>query len=98
MANNNISKYHGAVSECTCGIYRHPEKQGERACKQCFSRGFVAQCTACEGHGQVTEAMAGGPGTMKATCSACGGGGLFGVNKPEDWADEVKAEPETAVA
>jgi DnaJ-class molecular chaperone len=58
----------------------------------------VAQCTGCGGKGQTTEAMAGGPGTHTATCNKCGGSGHFGVNKPADWADEVKAEPETAVA
>jgi hypothetical protein len=97
----NISQYHGKISECSCGIHRHPEKQSERSCRFCFGRGFVAECTACEGKGQLTTCVNGTDvklGTMKATCNCCGGVGLFGVNKPADWADEVKAEPETAVA
>jgi hypothetical protein len=93
MASNNISRFHGKVSPCECGLYVHPERQSERSCRICFGRAFVAECTACEGKGQVTEAMAGGPGTMKATCSSCGGAGSFGVNKPADWAEPV-VEPQ----
>jgi hypothetical protein len=99
----NISAYHGEVSACSCGIYEHPERTGERACRACFNRGFVAVCTACDGQGQIEQKMAGGPGTMKATCSLCGGGGRYGVNKPADW-DETHPkelavpEQEAAVA
>jgi DnaJ-class molecular chaperone len=63
----------------------------------------VAQCMACEGKGQVVQKMAGGPGTMSATCSMCGGVGKFGVNKPADWEEThpkqlVAPEQEAAVA
>lgn len=99
---NNISQYHGTIRPCTCGIYEHPEKQGERACRECFARGFVAECTACEGKGRVEQKMAGGPGTMSATCTPCGGIGVFGVNKPADWDEthpkEIAQVEETAVA
>lgn len=91
----SISQYHGEVSECSCGIYRSPEKQGQRACTHCFGRGFVAQCKACNGKGQVEQDMAGGPGKMSSTCIPCGGTGSFGVNKPADWTDaqpEIEAE------
>jgi hypothetical protein len=101
MASNDISKYHGRVSKCDCGLYDHPERQSDRSCKICFGRAFVAECTGCDGKGQVLETMAGGPGTMKATCNKCGGVGRFGVNKPADWVDAVpEAAPveQTAVA
>lgn len=98
MASNDISKYHGRVTKCHCGIADHPEGNSERACKQCFGRGFLAECRACDGKGQTLQAMAGGPGTHTATCNCCGGIGTFGVNRPADWMEEVKVEPETAVA
>lgn len=97
MATTTIAQYHGEVSLCDCGIYEHPEKAGERACRICFGRGFVAKCTKCEGKGQIREDMAGGPGKMWSTCNACGGVGKFGVKKPENWVDDPKPEPtETA--
>ena len=95
MAKQDISQFHGQVRKCHCGIVDHPEKVGERACKACYNRGYLATCTACNGDGQITQAMAGGPGTMKSTCSSCGGAGSFGVNKPADWVDAV---PETVEA
>lgn len=91
MANSDISKYHGEVSKCNCGLADHPENIGERACKFCFGRGFVAQCTACNGVGQIDQKMAGGPGMMKSTCIPCGGVGFFGVNRPQDWVEPAKA-------
>ena len=93
----NISAYHGEVKPCDCGLYEHPERMGEKSCRQCFGRGFTASCTGCEGTGQILEKMAGGPGTMSATCSFCGGNGKFGVNKPANW-DETHpaAVPETS--
>ena len=81
----NISTFHGEISICECGLYEHPEKQGDRACRFCWGRGFVAACTACDGKGRIEQKMAGGPGTMSATCSMCGGVGCYGVNKPADW-------------
>ena len=95
MASNDISRYHGRVSKCDCGLYDHPERQSDRSCKVCFGRAFVAECTACEGKGQTMEKMAGGPGMHTATCNRCGGIGRFGVNKPADWVDAVPvaAEP-----
>jgi hypothetical protein len=97
-----IQQFHGEVKPCDCGLYEHPEKMGERSCRTCFGRGFVASCTACDGVGQIEQKMAGGPGTMKATCSSCGGIGCYGVNKPADWEEthpkEVAAPEETAVA
>ena len=77
----NISTFHGEISICECGLYEHPEKQGDRACRFCWGRGFVAACTACDGKGRIEQKMAGGPGTMSATCSMCGGVGCYGVNK-----------------
>ena len=93
----NIQQFHGVVSKCSCGLADHPEGTGERACKICFGRAFVAECTACDGPGQTTQKMAGGPGFMSATCICCGGTGKFGVNKPADW-DETHpaATPETS--
>jgi len=90
----NIQQFHGAVSKCSCGIADHPEGTGQRACAICFGRGFVAECLACEGKGQISQKMAGGPGMMSATCSSCGGIGKFGVNRPADWVDEPAAVPE----
>jgi len=92
MANTSISRFHGPVSPCGCGMYEHPEKQSERACRLCMGRAFVAECLSCEGKGSVMQNMAGGPGTHTATCSACGGQGSYGVNKPDDWSDAPKAE------
>ena len=89
---NDISRYHGIVTKCTCGIADHPENMTERACRLCFGRGFVAECTACEGKGQTDQKMAGGPGMMKSTCIACGGVGKFGVNKPADWKEPEEEE------
>lgn len=99
----SIQQYHGEISPCDCGLYEHPEKTGERSCRICFGRAFVAQCTACEGKGQVEQKMAGGPGTMKATCSLCGGVGKYGVNKPKDWEEThpkevIATEQEATVA
>jgi hypothetical protein len=97
-----ISKYHGEISECSCGLYRFPEKQTERACRVCMGRGFVASCLACDGKGMLLQKMAGGPGTHTATCSMCGGTACFGVNKPADWEEthpkELPQEQEAAVA
>ncbi len=88
----NISAFHGEVSKCSCGLADHPEGTGERACGLCFGRAFVASCTACDGKGKVEQKMAGGPGTMSATCSICGGVGKFGVNKPADWEETHPAQ------
>lgn len=97
----NISQYHGEVRMCDCGIYEHPEKQGERACRICFGRGFVAECKSCHGKGKHEVAVNGGDkslGVMSSTCIPCGGIGLFGVNKPADWEDthpkEIAAQDE----
>ena len=90
---NDISKYHGEVSECTCGINGHPERQGERACGMCFGRGFVAKCKSCDGNGQISEKVAGGPGMMKSTCTPCGGHGFFGVRKPDWWCEQTLESP-----
>lgn len=96
MPVRDISHYHGEVTLCACGLYDHPEKQGERACKLCFGRGFVAQCTACGGQGQIEQDLAGGPGKMKSTCIPCGGTGFFGVKKPEGFREpQWKTEPVT---
>ena len=94
----SMQKYHGEISKCSCGIADAPEKQGERACRLCFGRGFVASCRECDGKGQVEQKMAGGPGTMKSTCIPCGGAGLFAVPKPADWAEPVKEEAKEEVA
>jgi hypothetical protein len=94
----NISQYHGEVRICDCGIYEHPEKQGERACKMCFGRGFVAECKACHGKGRTEVAVNGSDkslGVMSSTCSPCGGTGFYGVTKPADW-DET--HPKEVVA
>lgn len=93
MARTDISKFHGQVRKCTCGKADNPAKESMRCCSFCFDRGFVAECTSCDGKGQVMEKMAGGPGTMKSTCNACGGVGVFAVNRPEDWVEPVKVEP-----
>lgn len=98
MATENISKYHGVVSLCDCGIYQHPERQGERACRFCFGRGFVADCLGCDGKGRNEVPVNGKDpklGMMSSTCNFCGGVGKFAVNKPADWVDEPVAEEET---
>lgn len=93
-----IQQYHGEIRPCSCGAYDaktgkvNPEHSGQRACSLCFGRGFVAECKKCAGLGQLSENMAGGPGTMKSTCIACGGTGSFATNKPEGWQDEPVAE------
>jgi hypothetical protein len=90
----SIAKFHGAIRPCSCGAYSKetgkvdPEKSGQRSCALCFGRGFLASCLRCEGKGQYSEGMAGGPGSMTVTCSSCGGTGFYGVNKPADWVDE----------
>ncbi len=89
----SISRYHGKVSKCTCGKADQPARESMRACSICFDRGFVAECMACDGKGQTTEKMAGGPGMMKSTCNACGGLGRFAVNKPEDWVEPAPPAP-----
>lgn len=101
----DIRKYHGEVRICGCHIYDpelgrvNPERISEKACRQCFARGFVAQCLNCDGKGQIEEKMAGGPGKMKSTCLACGGVGSFGVNKPDYWDDQhPKEAPAEAAA
>lgn len=100
----NISQYHGEVSECTCDLYRHPEKQGPTACKLCYGRGFVAACKGCRGKGKNEVPVNGNDpslGVMSSTCSLCGGIGMFGVNKPADWdaTHPVAAElPQESVA
>lgn len=86
----SIAKYHGKVSKCTCGKADQPARESMRSCSFCFDRGFVAECLGCDGKGQISEEMAGGPGFMKSTCNACGGIGKFAVNKPADWVDEPK--------
>ena len=94
----NISQHHGEVSKCPCGIIDHPDTpNSEKACRQCYNRGFIAKCKACDGQGQIKAAMAGGPGTMSSTCIPCGGTGSFGVNKPADWVEEAKTEAEPAL-
>ena len=98
---DNISKYHGVVKECTCGTTKYPERQSERSCRLCFGRGFVAECLACEGKGQVTVPVNNGNaslGMMGSTCIPCGGNGLFGVNRPHDWVDKVPTEAAQTVA
>ena len=85
---SGISQYHGDIRPCDCGIYEHPEKQGERACRQCFARGFVAECKACGGKGRNEVPVNGTDkslGMMASTCSPCGGTGVYGVPKPADW-------------
>lgn len=98
---DNISKFHGAVRPCSCGAYDketgkvNPEKSGDRACRFCFGRGFVAACLGCEGKGRNEVPVNGNDkklGVMASTCSPCGGMGIYGVNKPKDWSDEPVAE------
>jgi DnaJ-class molecular chaperone len=102
----NISQYHGEVRLCDCGIYEHPERQTERACRMCFGRGFVAECKACQGKGKNEVAVNGSDkalGVMASTCTPCGGIGVYGVPKPADWDEThpkevVAEEAQTAVA
>jgi len=54
---------------------------------------------ACNSTGQTTVAVAGAAaGTMKSTCSACGGTGRFGVNKPEGWVEPTVEKKELTTA
>ena len=92
---SNLQQFKGEVRKCTCGLADDASKIGERSCKFCFNRGFLAACTACDGTGTFTAKMAGGPGTMSSTCIPCGGSGHFGVNRPADWVDApVEVAPE----
>lgn len=101
----NISQYHGEVKKCDCGIADHPEKQGERACRVCMGRGFVAACKHCDHTGKHSVPVNGHDpklGMMSSTCNSCGGIGWYGVNKPADWVDapvsvETGAEQTAAV-
>jgi len=61
------------------------------SCPNCFARGYVARCMNCDGKGQVTIAMAGGPGEMTSTCQPCAGRGVFGVRKPSNLDPEQPA-------
>ncbi len=91
----SIQQFHGEVRRCHCGIADNPVAMKEKSCPSCFNRGFLAECKACAGTGRFTADMAGGPGTMTATCSACGGASHYGVNRPADWVDaENPAEVE----
>lgn len=93
MATKDISQFHGTVEKCKICTNADGEHMD---CKNCFCRGYVAQCTLCGGKGQVCIPVAGASdGTMNSTCSACGGRGVFGVRKPADWKEpepEVKVE------
>jgi hypothetical protein len=51
-------------------------------CQTCFNRGYVAQCTSCNGTGNVTEQTPwGNKSTMSSICHWCGGKGMFAVTK-----------------
>lgn len=102
---NGIQIYHGEIRPCSCGLYEHPERVGERACRMCFGRGFVAECLRCGGKGMLEVAVNGTDlslGAMSSTCSPCGGLGVYGVNKPADWEEthpkEIPAPQETVPA
>ena len=96
MQPKGISQYHGPISKCPICTNADPAKPMD--CKNCFSRGFVAQCLLCGGKGQVTIPVAGVEvGTMNSTCSACGGRGVFGVKRPADWEEPVPVEDEKKV-
>jgi hypothetical protein len=78
-----IQDYHGAVSQCFCTNH-DPAKP--MPCQRCFCRGYVAECLACQGTGQIEEGVAGAAaGTMRSTCKICGGHKCFAVPKPLDW-------------
>ena len=95
MASSDISRFHGRVTKCDCGLADNPSRDSLRVCAFCFGRAFVAECLHCDGKGQIEEKVAGSAaGTMKSTCNACGGIGKFAVNRPADWVDPV---PETTV-
>jgi hypothetical protein len=88
-----ISDYHGKISQCFC-TNSDPDKP--MSCPRCFCRGFVAECLACQGTGQIEEPVAGAmKGTMKSTCGICGGKKVFAVNKPDGW-DEAHPAVEVA--
>lgn len=93
----NISRFHGQVRKCSCGLADQPAQQNLQACRICFGRGFVAECLGCDGKGQCIASVNGSDptlGTMKSTCNACGGVGSFAVPKPADWADESVSQLE----
>lgn len=76
-----ISDYYGKISKCAC---TNPDL-AESCQKGCFCRGYVAECLMCMKAGMIEENVAGSSGKMKVTCPACGGKGIFAVNKPADW-------------
>jgi len=82
MAELTIKDYHGAVKKCHCS---NSDPETPMTCNVCFCRGYTAECLACKGKGQTVVPVAGGSGEMLSTCSACGGKGFYGVNKPTDW-------------
>lgn len=78
-----ISDYWGKVSKCHC---TNSDPNTPMSCARCFCRGYVAECLACQGTGQIEEPVAGAmKGTMKSTCGVCGGKKVFAINKPADW-------------
>ena len=85
-----MEMFYGPVSRCSA--CRNSEGL-DQSCGLCFSRGFVAQCMRCSGSGSYTEAIAGGPGSLKVTCAPCGGRGTFAVNKPANWVEPVPETP-----
>ena len=96
MANNSISQFYGDVQQCNACSNAKGEPM---SCHSCFSRGYLARCTACNGTGQTEAPVAGaGSGKMKSTCAPCGGKGFFGVPKPADWKDPVPVEAEKTLA
>ena len=89
----SMSQYYGEIHECpNCKASANAADMPERSCTLCYGRLFVAECTNCYNKGYVEQPVAGSAaGSMKATCSACGGKRFFAVNKPDGW---VAPEPE----
>ena len=97
MPNNTIAAFYGEVQVCNACSNSKGEPM---SCASCFSRGYLARCTACNGTGQTEIPVAGaGSGKMKSACGACGAKGFFGVNRPADWKEpEVVEEKSLATA
>jgi hypothetical protein len=87
-----LSDFKGEITPCHC---TNKDPRQPMDCKHCLCRGYLAQCLACNGKGQITVPVAGAQsGDMRSTCHLCGGSGSFPSNAPV----AQPADPEPAIA
>lgn len=74
----DLKSFHGKITRCFCTNPADPMD-----CKNCMCRGYVAECLACGGKGQIRVPVAGAQsGDMSSTCHLCSGTGHFPSNAP----------------